>query len=334
MSEVFMVPDNNRNNSNQLDSSLLLASMMNNGGFGGNGNWMWIIFLFFLEPMMRNGWFGNNGFNGNGGFGGFSGLTNTIDNTAGRELLMQAINGNGSAIQNLANSFNTSVQNIQQAICGVNNSITQLSGQVGMSAQQTINALQLGNQALGAQLAECCCTLRTVITQGNYENQIATLQQTNTIQEGQNFINRSIERGFCDTNYALRDQTCQITSAIQNSTQQIKDAGTIQIQAILTKLDNMERAGLMDKIDSLREQNSLLRTNSNIREQNYATQQMIGAAITPIANQLAEIKCAQPNTVTVPYYPFNITPACCCNGNNPYNYGNGNACGCQNQFWY
>lgn len=164
MSEVFMVPDNNRNNSNQLDSSLLLASMMNNGGFGGNGNWMWIIFLFFLEPMMRNGWFGNNGFNGNGGFGGFSGLTNTIDNTAGRELLMQAINGNGSAIQNLANSFNTSVQNIQQAICGVNNSITQLSGQVGMSAQQTINALQLGNQALGAQLAECCCTLRTVIT--------------------------------------------------------------------------------------------------------------------------------------------------------------------------
>ena len=32
--------------------------MMNNGGFGGNGNWIWIIFLFLLWG--RNGW-GNNG---------------------------------------------------------------------------------------------------------------------------------------------------------------------------------------------------------------------------------------------------------------------------------
>lgn len=56
-SEVFMIPDN-RTCQNNFDPNLLLASMMNgNNGFGGNGNWIWVIFLFFLYPLMRNGGF-------------------------------------------------------------------------------------------------------------------------------------------------------------------------------------------------------------------------------------------------------------------------------------
>ena len=326
--EVFMIPDN-RGGQNSFDPNLLLASMMNgNNGLGGNGNWMWVIFLFFLYPLMRNGGFwGNNGFGcGDGNLGS---LGNLVNNDAGRELLMQAINGNNAAIRDLANMTGAQTSAIQQAICGVNNSITQLGGQVGMSGQQIINAIQLGNQGLAAQLAQCCCDLRTAITTGNYENQIATLNQTNTLQSGQNFINRSIERGFSDTAYAFRDQTCKLGSDIQNSTQQIKDATTAQTNAIISKLDSMERTGLMDKIDAQREMISTLKTNANIAAQNAATQQAIAAATAPLAAQLAEIKCAQPNTVTVPYYPFSIQPNCGCG--NVYN----NGCGsCQNQFWY
>ena len=320
-SEVFMIPDN-RGSQNNFDPNLLLASMMNgNNGFGGNGNWIWVIFLFFLYPLMRNGGFwGNNCNDGNG---------NLVNNDAGRELLMQAINGNNSAIRDLANMTGAQTSQIQQAICGVNNSITQLGGQVGMTGQQVINAIQMGNQTMAAQLAQCCCDIRTAVTTGNYENQIATLNQTNTIQNGQNFINRSIERGFSDTAYAFRDQTCQIGSAIQNSTQAIKDATSNQTNAIIAKLDNMERTGLMDKIDAQREVISTLKTNANITAQNAMTQQAIAAAVAPINAQLAEIKCAQPNTVTVPYYPFSIQPNCGCNTN--YN----NNCGsCQNQFWF
>lgn len=323
-SEVFMIPDN-RGNQSSLDPNMLFASMMNgNNGLGCNGGWMWVIFLFFLYPFMRNGglWGNNDGSSGNLGS-----LGNLVNNDSGRELLMQAINGNGNALRDLAAMLNTSTSSVQQAICGVNNSITQLGGQVGMSGQQVINAIQLGNQNLAAQLASCCCDIRNAVTQGNYENQIATLQQTQTIQNGQNFINRSIERGFSDTAYAFRDQTCQIGSAIQNSTQQIKDATTAQTNAIITKLDNMERAGLIDKIDAQREMISTLKTNANIVAQNAATQQAIAAATAPLAAQLAEIKCAQPNTVTVPYYPFSIQPNCCCGSS--VNYG-----GCQNQFWY
>lgn len=322
--EVFMVPDN-RGNQSSLDPNVLFASMMNgNNGFGGNGNWMWVVFLFFLYPLMRNGGFwGNN----DGNPGNLGSLGNLVNNDSGRELLMQAINGNANALRDLAAMLNTSTSSIQQAICGVNNSITQLSGQVGMSGQQVINAIQLGNQGLAAQLAQCCCDLRTAVTQGNYENQIATLNQTNTLQSGQNFINRSIERGFSDTAYAFRDQTCKLGSDIQNSTQQIKDATTAQTNAIISKLDSMERTGLMDKIDAQREMISTLKTNANIAAQNAATQQAIAAATAPLAAQLAEIKCAQPNTVTVPYYPFSVQPNCGCG-----NYGNYG--GCPNQFWY
>lgn len=324
--EVFMIPDN-RGGQNSFDPNLLLASMMNgNNGFGGNGNWMWVIFLFFLYPLMRNsGFWGNN----DGNSGNLGSLGNLVNNDSGRELLMQAINGNGNALRDLAAMLNTSTSSVQQAICGVNNSITQLGGQVGMSGQQIINAIHLGNQGLAAQLAQCCCDLRTAITTGNYENQIATLNQTNTLQSGQNFINRSIERGFSDTAYAFRDQTCKLGSDIQNSTQQIKDATTAQTNAIISKLDSMERTGLMDKIDAQREMISTLKTNANIAAQNAATQQAIAAATAPLAAQLAEIKCAQPNTVTVPYYPFSIQPNCGCG--NAYNSGCGS---CQNQFWY
>ncbi len=323
--DVFMVPDN-RGGQNSFDPNLLLASMMNgNNGFGGNGNWMWVIFLFFLYPLMRNGFWGNNGFGGDNG--NLGSLGNLVNNDAGRELLMQGINGNASAIRDLAGMFNTSTDLIQQAICGVNNSITQLSGQVGMSGQQVINAIQLGNQGLAAQLAQCCCDLRTAVTTGNYENQIATLQQTQTLNDATRNVGERVTQGFCDTAYAFRDQTCQLGTAIQGSTQQIKDATSAQTTAIIAKLDNMERASMQSKIDGLLEANSTLRTQINLEHQNALTQQAIAAAVAPINAQLAEIKCAQPNTVTVPYYPFTLQPNCGCN-NQP-------SCGsCQNQFWY
>lgn len=89
----------------------------------------------------------------------------------------------------------------------------------------------------------------------------------------------------------------------------------------------MERAGMQSKIDGLLEANSTLRTQINLEHQNALTQQAIAAAVAPINAQLAEIKCAQPNTVTVPYYPFTLQPNCGCN-TQP-------GCGsCQNQFWY
>ena len=51
-----------QNGNKGISDPYALMAMMNNGGFGGNGGWLWIILLWAL--------WGNNGMNGrNGAFG-------------------------------------------------------------------------------------------------------------------------------------------------------------------------------------------------------------------------------------------------------------------------
>jgi hypothetical protein len=99
--KVFCVPDGLGTSGTNFDPNLLL-SMMNNGGMGG-GNWMWIIFLFFLYGWGGNGGglFGNRG-NGTG--------ESYLASQAERDLLLQAVGGNGNAISSLANTLNTDIQ--------------------------------------------------------------------------------------------------------------------------------------------------------------------------------------------------------------------------------
>jgi hypothetical protein len=128
-SKIMMFPEMGNGG---IDPNLLLA-LNNNGGFGGN-NWIWILFLWLIWG--NNGW-GNNGFGGNGF------LSNQISNDTGRELLMNAIQGNGTAIQNLANLLNTEVNTVQNGIFTLNNAITSVGTQVGMSGLQIQNAIQI-----------------------------------------------------------------------------------------------------------------------------------------------------------------------------------------------
>lgn len=168
-----------------IDPNLLVAMQgKNNNGFGGDGSsFLWIIFLFFLFPLIgRGGW--GNGFGGNdGGVPANAGLAGLINNDNGRELLMQAITGNGQAINNLATNLNCSVGQIQQAINGVSSKVAEVGCQVGMSSQQIINSIQAGNCQIASQMASCCCDIKTAIQQQGYENQLATLNQTQTLTE-------------------------------------------------------------------------------------------------------------------------------------------------------
>ena len=84
-SKVFMFPDCNQGNNSSIDPALLMA--LNNGGMGSNGNWMWVIFLFFLFPLLRRGgfWGDNDGNYPNGNnCNGFGYLGNMINNNDGR----------------------------------------------------------------------------------------------------------------------------------------------------------------------------------------------------------------------------------------------------------
>ena len=304
-SKIFMFPDcGTSKTSNDVNS--LLPLLMCNGGFGG-GNWVWIIFLFFLYPLMRNGGlFGNFGQNGAGCLGP---LANMVNNNDGRDLLMQAINGNGAATQRLATMFGTKVDMIQAAIAQVNNGITQVGCKIDSSTGALLNAGTQNTMTLAQQLATCCCNLKNAITEGNYQNQIATIQQTDTIKQSVGTVGNAVTRGFADVGYALRDQTCNIEKSVDN----VGDR-------IIAKLDASEKAAMQDKINSLQ-------TQLTTEHQSGVIAQQIAAAVNPIAAAVQEIKCAQPQTVTVPYQPFQAIPNCVA-----YQYGMYNNNGLNN-FW-
>lgn len=304
-SKIFMFPDGGtRQTSSDVNS--LLPLLMCNGGFGG-GNWVWIIFLFFLYPLMRNGGlFGNMGQNGGGCLGP---LANMVSNNDGRDLLMQAINGNGAATQRLASMFGTKVDMIQAAIAQVNNGITQVGCKIDSSTGALLNAGTQNTMTLAQQLATCCCNLKTAISDTAHQSQLETLRQTGVIKESVNGVGSAVTRGFSDVGYALRDQTCNLDKSIDG----VGDR-------IIARLDASEKSAMQDKINALQ-------TQLTTEHQSGVIAQQIAAAVNPIAQAVNEIKCAQPQTVTVPYQPFQAVPNCVAYQYGMYNNGN------LNGFW-
>lgn len=290
-SKVFMLPDAA---SSGVDPNLLLTSMMNNGGFGGNGNWMWIIFLFFLF-----GWRGQGFDGGSNGYLGTGYLSNQITNEAGRDLLMQAINGNGAALGNLSSMLNSDLNAVKTAINSVQSAIAAVSNQVGMSAAQVTNAITTGNMNLAQQLAQCCCDNKLLVTTQGYENQIATLNQTNTLQNAinQNTVNQ--QEGFTTVTFQNQTQQAATQRAISDGVQGIKDATNAQTSSILAKLDAIEDSRKDREINTLTAQ--LAAVNAKAERE---------AELAPIIKQLDQIQCAQPSTITTQYSPFVAVPNC------------------------
>ena len=272
----------------------MVAAMMNNRGAGYEGQWfIWVIFLFFLM-----GWGGN-------GFGGFGRnyqsegnfLAGQLANDSGRELLMQAINGNGQAISQLATTLNCDINAINGALSGLQGQLCNIGNQVGMGTQQVVNAIQQGNCQLGNQLAQCCCSIQDSITRTNYENQISNLNQTNTLQNSINFVNSSVERGFSSVAYETANQTCELKNAIAAQTQVINDK--------FCQLEMREMA----------------RENRNLRDQVQAYQ-LSASQQAQTANIVNQIRpCPVPAYITCNPY------GCGCNN---YGYPFSNSCGCGN----
>ena len=244
----------------------VLALMNNGGGFGGqNGIWG-VIYLAIVASIF--GW-NNGGFGGFGGRGG-NGLPAELAGNAGRELLMQAIQGNASAINQIASTLNCSSQQIENALCNIQNS-------VGLTGTQIINAIQSGNNSVITQIADCCCKTQNAISTMGYQNQLANCEQTNTL----------------------------VNNANQNALS-LRDGATANTNAILAKLSEMQNQAQQDKIASLTAQNTALQSEISQRNQNATILNAVGQQIAPLAAGLQAlqsdvdgIKCKLPNTVPV-----------------------------------
>ena len=294
-SKIFMFPDGGTKQTSDFNSLLPLL-MMNGGGMNGGG-WIWVIFLFFLYPLMRNGGlFGGFNQNGNGCLGP---LANLVNNNDGRDLLMQAINGNGSAIQNLANMFNTTSDMIQAAINQVNNSVTQVGCKIDASTGALLNAGTQNTMTIANQLATCCCNLKSQIIESSHQTQLETLRQTDTIKESVGNVGNAVTRGFADVGYALRDQTCNIEKSVDG----VGDR-------IIARIDASEKAAMQDKINALQTQLTTEHQSGVIAQQIATAVNPISGALAGIQKEVNEIKCAQPQTVTVPNPSVVAVPTC------------------------
>ena len=187
---------------------------MNNGGlFGGNNGWGGGILGFLLGLFFGNGWGGFGGFGG--GWGGNNGagfISNQIDNNAGRELLMNAINSNGeasrAAVQNLATMLGQDYNQVSAAVAAIQSGLSSLALQQAVSVPQVINAIQSGNSTLMSKLCDCCCENRLLTTQQGYESRIATIEQTNQLGSQADRNTRSITDAINAQTVAMNDQFC------------------------------------------------------------------------------------------------------------------------------
>lgn len=276
-----------------VDPNVLLA-MKGNNGFG-NGDGSWFIWLLFI--LCFCGW-GGNGF-GFGGRGNGAGLANEINNDYGRSLLMDAIGGNRNALSNLATQLNCTEGQIQQAISALTTQVQNVGNQVGMSGMQTINALQQGNMQIASQLADCCCRVNNNITAMDGNVKLAMCQQTGTLQNAINNVAVGQERATSSLAYATKEQSCELKNAIKDATAELKAGQTAA-----------EFRDMQDKIDHLREENGTYKSSAMMSQIVGQSLAPVNAALAGLQSEVNAIKCAQPNTVTVPYQPFQAIPNC------------------------
>ena len=231
-------------NSGLSASDVALLSGSNNrgndGGYGGFGDgawsWIWVILIFAIFGWGNGGWGGFGG--GNGGAGVQGALTREqacIDNNF--QNLMRETAG-------IADAVNLGFSNLNSTICAQQYDTAQMVNGLGTTIQNGFNAanvVALQNQnALQAQLAQCCCENR----------------------EGQAQIR-----------YDMATNSCAIQNTIQNTTRDIIDNQNANSRAILDYLCS-------DKIATLQSENQALRLSASQQAQNaYLIQQLRPTAV-------------------------------------------------------
>lgn len=313
-SGIYMFPGVGNGNNSGIDptTALLLAG---NGGFGGMNNPLWMMFMYpFILPffnMFGGGMWGNGfGFGGNNNGVGF--LANQLNNDAGRDLILQAINGRADALGQLAQITHTSVDSVRDAIATANIKLSEIGAQNGLTGLQVINAVQSGNATLGRQLCECCC-----------ENRLAIANQTNALQSQMAAHDASVRLQLSQNEAADQLAVCQQTNALSTqsdrNTNAILNAIGAQNTMITKEFCDLKERELQNKINTQGDIITQLRNQISNDNQTLA----FNKAMSALDDKIDAIAAKQPNTVPVTWpnlVAANATPYV---GGYGYGYGNG-----------
>ena len=306
---VYVFPDAVTGHAaSSLDPNLLLA-LQNNGGFGGgNGAWWWIMFMWMMWDR--------NGRNGN-----FNDYLASVNGNEGRQYLADIMNGRFDNLNTLAQLLNTSVEGIKTGVFGLQNAITQVSGQIGMSGLQTINAIQAGDTSILSKLCECCCENRLAICQQTnaLQSTLAANHADDILQAEKNAAGLQLQLAQLDG--ADKLAICQQTNTLQNQaerdTNAILNAIAGQNTLITKEFCDLKERELQNKINT---QGDIITQLRNQISNDHQTLQF-NAAFHALDDKIDAIAAKQPNTVPVQWpnlVAVNATPYA-----GGYGYGNG-----------
>lgn len=198
----------------------VMPATSNYGGMSGfnDGGWLWFIVILAL----LFGW-GNNGFGGNGG-GYVATAATQADIQRGFDT--QSINSKLDAITNgLCDGFYAQNTTMMNGFHSVDGAISNMGYQVQQGFNTTNLALMQNQNALQTQLAECCCDNKAAIAQTQYQMATDTCAITTAIAQQTQEIMQN-----CNANYrALHDEF--VASQIDAKNEKIAEQAQ-QIQAL------------------------------------------------------------------------------------------------------
>lgn len=251
----------NGNNRRDNDNPWAVAAMMN-GGMNGMNGWMNnpFAYLMFLA-LLRNGGFG---FGGDGAGAATQGIETQAQLNAIRTQLQDnqnayciksAIQGNGFALSQLAQTLNIDFNTLQKCCCDVQAAIQQVAGQVGFSAERVIAAIERGNSGLLAAVKDCCCQTQKELIQMAGDIKLQNCQMTGELRNGQRDLGFAITQGFSATAFQAQQDKCDILRAGQDNTQRIidtlnnhwKDEQALKIQDLKFELSQERQNNLINE---------------------------------------------------------------------------------------
>ena len=250
------------NGNNAWQTAALMGGGMN---AWGNNPFAYIMMLGIMRYMYGNDWQNNPAANAQ-----YASLQSMIQDNQNSNLIIDSIKGNSNAIATLSQNLNCDFNTLQNCCCDIKNGISQLSGQVGYSAEKVINSIILGNSNMASKLAECCCGINQNILNFKAENQLQNCQQTQAI-----------------------------TAAISYD-------GNLTRQALADFRHEWEQSRYADAVA----EKNRLQTVIDLKDQNQATAAMIQNYVAPISaglntvgQQVQKIASQQLPTYAQPYIP-------------------------------